>query len=81
MEIILERRLSVVSARVADCMLLTPYGHETKDGAKGFPVAGKGILDARWNLRVDLPGNDVVSLEFSELLSEHFLCWSRQKSL
>ena len=44
-------------------------------------MPGKRILDARRDLRVDLAPDDVIALQFAQLLGEHFFRGSRQKSL
>lgn len=50
-----------------------PGRHQAKDGAKAFTMSRKRILDARRHLSVDLAADDLVALQFSQLLRKHFL--------
>ncbi len=39
------------------------------------------VLDSRGHLREHLARNNVVALQFSQLLREHLFCWPRKKLL
>jgi hypothetical protein len=55
-------------------MLFAPSRHRAKNGTKRLAVPGKGIFDARRDLRKDLAADDVVRFELAKLLCKHFLC-------
>src|SRR5215472_6762423 len=66
---------------VTRAVFLAPRGHEAKDGAKAFAMFGEGILDAGRHFGVDLAADDVVALELTKLLGQHFLRRPGEKPL
>ena len=62
-------------------MFFAPRGHEAKDGAKALAMFGEGILDAGRHFGVDLAADDVVALELTKLLGQHFLRGPGEKPL
>jgi hypothetical protein len=56
-------------------------GHQPKNGPQALSVPGERVLDTRRNLSVHLAADDVIALQFSQLLRQHFLGRSRKESL
>ena len=54
-------------------MLASPGAHQSKQRFESLAVVGQGIVYFWWNYSVDLPVDDPVPLEVSQLLRQHFL--------
>jgi hypothetical protein len=58
---------------MASPMSASPGGHQDENGPQTLSVASQRVFHPRRHLRVNLSMNDLVALEFSKALGEHFL--------